>query len=282
MPRFLAFVMALTIFAGCARVPADGAQAGAVRDSPGYVNEREAEMGQQIHQAILSSFRIYSEPRLVRYVKSVGRSLARQARRQDLIYRFTVLYDPRVYATEAPGGFIYLTTGFLNFLQNEAELAALLANEIALLQFQDPRFSRSHRVLGVVAQTGAIVAPFFGSIGVLAATGLVLLNAFRESRIEPPTERFGEADEIALHSMVRAGHDPQAYLDLFGRVMNPDPAWAAYLYDYVASHPVTMDRMQGMAAEFEKLPLVDKSFDVNRNHFLEMTKGVREIYQKQG
>lgn len=252
----------------------------AVSDSfPAFVDQREQEMGKQIHQAIVSSFRVYTEPRVVEYMSDLGHSIAGAAPRRGLNYQFTILYDPRVYATEAPGGYVYVTTGFLNFLQNEAELSALLAQEIALLQFQDRRFSKSKQVLRRVAQGGAVVAPFFGPFGSLAATGLVLLNAFSESREPNPSEKIERADRMALRYLAETGQDPQGHLDLLSRLLNPDPAWVPYLHDYLMSHPVSMERLQRSLREFETLPLEGKSFNVNREHFLEMTHGVREIYQ---
>ena len=236
-------------------------------------------MGRQIHQAIVSSFRVYTEPRVVEYMSGLGRSIAGAAPRRDLNYQFTILYDPRIYATEAPGGYVYVTTGFLNFLQNEAELSALLAQEIALLQFRDRRFSKTKQVLRRVAQGGAVVAPFFGPFGSLAATSLVLLNAFSESREPNPAEKIERADRMALRVLAETGQDPQGHLDLLSRLLNPDPAWAPYLHDYSMSHPVSLERLQRSLREFEALPLEGRSFNVNREHFLEMTHGVREIYQ---
>lgn len=272
--------LGLAFLMGCARMPAgDQGSAAIIPPSPAFVDQREMEMGTQIHQAIVSSFRVYTEPRVVGYVSGLGRSIAGVSHRKDLSYQFTILYDPRVYATEAPGGFVYITTGFLNFLQNEAELAALLAGEVALLQFRDRRFSKSKRALRMAAQGGAVVAPFFGPFGSLAATGLVLLNAFSESREPNLAKKIERADRMALQYLAETGQDPQGHLDLLSRLLNPDPAWRPYLHDYLTSHPVTLDRLERSLGEFEKLPLEGKSFDVNRERYLEMTRGVREIYR---
>lgn len=241
---------------------------------------REIEMGRQIHQAIVSSFRVYTEPRVVGYVTRIGNSIARKANRQDFPYRFTVLYDDRIYATEAPGGFVYVTTGFLNFLQNESELAAVLAHEIGELQYRDPRFSNMRRVSNWAATAGAVVGPLLGPVGMLSATGLVLLNAWGESRIATPEERVLLADREALYYLVKANHDPQGYMDLLSRFLNTRQDWAPYCYDYLSSRPVTLDRYQKVLDEFEKLPLEEKSFSVHRDRFLAITKGVREIYQR--
>lgn len=266
---------------GCARGPGGPEGHARVTDSGrSGADEREVKVGREIHQAIVSSFRVYTEPRLVEYVNGIGQGLARSAERRNFPYQFTVLYDDRAYATEAPGGYVYLTTGFLNYLQNEAELAALLAYEVAGLQFRDPRFSLSQKAMNAVAQTGATIGPLFGQIGMLASTALVLLNAVSESRNDTPKERIPKVDQKALHLMTKAGFDPQGYLDFLGRLLYLSPEWRPYFYDYLTTRPVDLARYQGILEEFEKLPLEDRSFAVHRERYLEMTKGVREIYQR--
>ncbi len=240
---------------------------------------REVETGRQIHQAILSSFHVYTEPRVAGYVSRVGRSLGRVSKRKNLEYRFTILYDSRAYATQAPGGFVYITTGFLNFVQNEAELAAVLAYEVANLQYPDPRFSKSKKAMHGLVQGGAIVAPFFGQIGMLAAAAIILLNAWSESAVPSQKERIEKIDRMAIHYLLLSKHDPQGYLDFLNRLLNMNSEWSPYFYDYLATRPVTADRYQKVLAEFEKMPLEGKSFDVHHARYLEITKGVREIYQ---
>ena len=241
--------------------------------------QHEIDVGRQIHQAITATFRVYTEPRVVGYVNRIGKSLARHAERKNFPYQFTILYDDRVYATEAPGGFVYITTGFLNFIQNEAELAAVLAHEIGELQHQDPELDNSRRLLELLTQTSAVVGGFFGPVGALTAGGFALLNLLNESRAASPEERVRRADRKALHYLVEAGEDPQGYLDLLSRFLNQDPALAPYTDDYLTSHPVTLKRYQEALAEFEKLPLAGRSLTVNRQRYLEMTKGVCEIYR---
>jgi len=281
MRRKISFCLLLILLNGCVRGPASVSERGRVVETQNpWLGRREAEMGRAIHQAIVASFRTYTEPRVVGYVTRIGRSLARAAERRDLLYQFTILYDDRVYATEAPGGYVYLTTGFLNFLQNEAELAAVLAHEIGQLQHRDPSLSVSRRALHLAAQGGAVAAPFFGPFGTIAAGGLILLDALIESRVATAEARMKRADRLALRYLVETGRDPQGYLDLLSRFLHRDPEWTPYCYDYFESRPVTLKRFQEVLAEFEKLPLGGKSFSANRGRYLEMTKGVREIYQR--
>ncbi len=276
--KHIAFALALLILSGCAHDRSKTPSFHSEEESRSF-HSRENELGRQIHQAILTSFRVYSEPRVVGYVTRMGNTLAKKASRKDLHYQFTVLYDDRLYATSAPGGFVYVTTGFINFCRNEAELSAVLAHEIAWLQTPDPRLSKKRKVADILTKTGVVAAPFLGPIGSLAALGLVLTSAFVESKSTIEV-RLQKSDRQALRYMSQTGEDPQGYLDMMGRLLNPSPEWSPYLYDYSQSHPLTMKRFQVAMKEFEKLPIEGKSYSVHRERYMEITRGVREIYQR--
>ena len=70
-------------------------------------------------------------PDLQRYVTDLGRALTRAARRDDLPWRFDVVNSPEVVAFALPGGQVIVTRGLLALLHDEAQLAAVLAHEIA-------------------------------------------------------------------------------------------------------------------------------------------------------
>jgi len=238
----------------------------------------EIEAGRKIHQQIVSTFYVYTEPEMVAYINSIGDSIIANADRQELPYKITLLYDEKIYATSAPGGHVYLTTALINFLDNEAELAAVIAHEIGQLQYRDPRFSKSRRVVNALTEVGAMVAPAFGAVGSIALLGLLLANATLKSQILDAQERLIRADRLAMHYLVDAGYDPQGMLDVIYKFLNADEHWLPYFYDYYQARPITDERFAKVQEEFADLPLEGKSFHTNRNVYLETTKGIREIY----
>ncbi len=274
------FALLLILSLGCAGNPSYPSREKISGNDLSRSDLREIELGNQIHSTITSSFQIYTEPRLVGYINRIGKNIAKTAERQDLTYRFTVLYDDRIYARGAPGGFVYLTTGSLNFIENEAELAAFIAHEIGELQYRDPQLSTSRQNLDRLTQFVAMTGPFFGQIGVLAASSLVLVNAMAESRTLAFDERVQHADRKALGYLIQAGYDPQGYVHLLDRFLKADAEWLPYLYDYLTSRFVTEERYFWVVDEFEQLPLSGKSFSVNRERYLELTKGVRQIFRQ--
>lgn len=273
---FSIFLIAPIIFSGCASTSGAGKNS-----KPGISSSatEEVAMGEKIHAKILNSFHPYTDPRVVDYVNKIGSLLAQHAGRKELPYRFTILYNEKIYATSSPGGFVYLTTGLLNFLRNEAELAAVMAHEIAELQYHDPRLSKSKKVLNALTQSGAIVGPAFGQIGSLAVLGLVLLNAAVEAGQITPEKRLLQSDNRALHYMVGAGYDPQAMIDLLWGFLKADQRIVPYFYDYYQSRPISEARIMNVNQEFQKLPLEGKSFSVRREAYEQAMKGIHQIYQ---
>ncbi|MFH0985943.1 MAG: M48 family metalloprotease [Candidatus Omnitrophota bacterium] len=239
----------------------------------------EQRTGDAIHSEILASFYPYTDPKVVKYVNDLGQSLAAQAQRHDLQYRFTILYSEKIYATSAPGGYVYITTGMLNFLENEAELAAVLAHEIGEQQTVDRRFTKRDDVLSTAVQVGSAVGPMFGPLGSLASLGLVLLQAYNESSFKTPAERLLLSDAWAMKYLLNAGYDPQALMDVQKRFLHAEDKMTPYFYDYYQSRPITEERIKAIEKEFQKLTLGGKSLITDAVEYQTMTRGVREMHR---
>ena len=267
--RIVAIILTMALISGCAH------QSRSIEDASRR-STVETELGEAINRQILESIPVYHNYDLSAYVESIGRKLAQVSKRKDLSYRFVILEDDRMYATYAPGGYVYITTGFFRFLQSEIELAGILAYEVALLQYKDPRLSRAKKALAFVTQTGSQIGPAFGTIGALSVFGLAILTVATTTP-KSLIQRVRAADKRALQYMVASGFDPQGLIDSLGRMMDPESSERAYLYDYLQTHLVTDDRMARLDREFQKLPLFGKQFDAKRNVYLTMTESVRSL-----
>jgi len=91
----------------------------------------EIELGENVMAGVLGAAPLYGNDRIQRYVNQVGRWVASHSERPNLPWRFAVLDSKLPNAGAAPGGQIYITTGLLFRMRNEAELAGALAHEIA-------------------------------------------------------------------------------------------------------------------------------------------------------
>jgi len=254
-----------------------GCQSGGSGKAPSQ--SLEARTGEEIQQEILSKFYVYTEPEVNRYGDHVGHRISQYAKRNHLPYEFTVLYDDRIYASSAPGGKVFLTTGLIAFLENEAELAGVLAHEIGELQYQPPALSPAKKMASQIEQGSAMAAPFFGGIGILAFLGIA--GATAAVTMEKPKEkRVLEADKLALGYMVEAGYDPQGWLDVLYRLIDIPEEKTYLIADFYWSRPITVKRMKRLKVDFRKLSLVGMQFSTDRETFLDRIKPVSELYKK--
>jgi predicted Zn-dependent protease len=276
MQKIMAVLLCFFLASGCART-SEYDRPAAVSGGSHLTDEQKT--GEAIHREILASFYPYTDPKVVRYVDDLGHSLAAQAKRRGLEYRFTILYSEKIYATSAPGGYVYITTGMLNFLENEAELAAVLAHEIGEQQTVDRRFTKRDDMINAAAQAGSAVGPMFGPLGSLASLGLVLLQAYNESSYKTPGERLLESDASAMKYLMNAGYDPQALMDVQEHFLKAGEKMTPYFFDYYQSRPITEERMLALKKEFQKLSLSGKSLITDPVEYREVTRGVREMYK---
>jgi len=239
----------------------------------------ETKAGEEIQSEILSNFHVYTESDVNSYVSRVGQKISRFAKRQKLSYEFTILYDDRIYASSAPGGKVFLTTGLLAYLENEAELAGVLAHEIGELQYLDPALSAPKRMANRVQQGSALAAPFFGGIGVLAFLGISGITAATTME-KPKQKRVCEADKLALSYMVQAGYDPQGWLDFLYRLIDTPEKSTYLIMDYYWGRPISVERIRRLKAVFRRLSLEGESFSTNRTVYLETMKPVSELYKQ--
>lgn len=98
----------------------------------GFTLQEEKEIGFQSAIILTKRYGYYDNAKVNNYVNTVGKAIAEKvSKRPDINYSFYVLDTPEINAFAVPGGFIFITKGALKILSNEAELAGILAHEIA-------------------------------------------------------------------------------------------------------------------------------------------------------
>ncbi len=103
----------------------------AVWDSQNMTEEKEYEIGQRLSSLLLGVRPLLDNNDLQQYVNQVGYHLASHSSRPHLNWRFGIIHSNEINAFAAPGGFVFITSAFVLQLNSEAELAAVLAHEIA-------------------------------------------------------------------------------------------------------------------------------------------------------
>ena len=224
--------------------------------------EDEINLGHGVTAGVLGATKLHADQNLQRYVNRVGKWLAIHCDRADLPWSFGVMDTDTINAFAMPGGAVLVSHGLVKRLQNESELAAVLAHEIAhvvkkhqLNAIQSSMNSDVWAGLGKDAAGQAIGRRGGDAFGLKNAAAGAGLEAVKNGVFLRPLDRGMEyeADRLAVVIAARSGYDPYgmaAVLSMLAQVKG-DGSGAA-IFD---THPAASDRM----AELERfMPTVDR------------------------
>ncbi len=128
---FETFVRDLPANPICARLPGWIDELGAPLPGDPEQDEQERLLGMRLAGLVLADAVLITDEALDAYVNKVGAAVAAASSRYDLQWRFVVFEQARPEAFPAPGGFVFLSSGLLEKLEDEAELAGVLAHQVA-------------------------------------------------------------------------------------------------------------------------------------------------------
>jgi beta-barrel assembly-enhancing protease len=213
-----------------------------------YGLDSEIAMGKQLAQEVERDAKLVDDPIVAEYVSRLGQNLVRNS---DAKVPFTikVLDTEEINAFALPGGFFFVNSGLILKTDTEAELAGVMAHEIAHVA---ARHGTRQVTRGNLMQIGAIVA----SIAVGGWTGYAI-NQASSLAIPLGYLRFSqgfekEADFYGLQYMYKAGYDPLAFVDFFEKIETLEKKKPGSLSKVFSSHPMTDDRIKLSQAEIQK------------------------------
>ena len=181
----------------------------------------------------------------MRYVDSIGQFLAAASHAPRVGYTFTILDSPIVNAFALPGGYVYVTRGLLALADNEAEVAGVLAHEIAHITARHGSKRQSKGTLaglGLTILGAATDNPALVNLGRVGAQAVLSSYSRKEEH---------EADEIGVRYLSRAGFEPRA-MSSFLVKLKRQSEFVASLHgrsprpglDFFATHPRTPERVE--------------------------------------
>jgi predicted Zn-dependent protease len=207
----------------------------------------EIEIGKQVASDVESKEKILKNVTVQSYVNGVGQKIARVCDRTDIEYSFKVIDKDEVNAFACPGGYIYVYTGLLEILDNEAQLAGVLSHEVSHLVARHS-VKKLQNIYGysILAQI-ALGGKAQGAAGeiVNVAAMLVLQGYSRDNEFE--------ADRYGILYAKNAGYNPQGMIQVFEKLKemggNPPPAVLGLL----SSHPPAGERIERGKSEITNI-----------------------------
>ena len=176
--------------------------------------EREIDFGRGVSAKILGKYPILRNERMVRYISQIGTGISAQLGRPELRYFFGILDTDEINAFAAPGGYIFVTRGALKLMRNEAQLAGVLAHELA--HIDQKHIVRKLKLQSTDRSITSGIAQVLGGATLTAKIALERLNdlAFKMLMEEGLSkEDEADADKKALEMLMSTGYDMQSYLE---------------------------------------------------------------------
>jgi predicted Zn-dependent protease len=211
--------------------------------------EKEIALGKQLAQQVEQQSKIVNDPVIAEYVNRIGQNLVRNS---DAKVPFTikVIDGEEVNAFALPGGFFFVYTGLILKADSEAELAGVMAHEIAHVA---ARHGTRSATKGELAQIGMIAASIvipYGWTGYAVQEAASIIIPIGFLTFSRGNER--EADHLGLQYMYKAGYDPTAFVDFFEKIETLEKTKPGAVAKVFSTHPQTDDRIKASQIEIEK------------------------------
>ncbi len=214
--------------------------------------EQEERLGEQQVAELNSELNLVNDPIVVDYIEQLGASLIAALTDDFYEIRFRVIYSDALNAFAIAGGNIYVTTGAILASRNVAELASIMAHEIAHVQSGHIRshFQRFRNSRATAEFTGITLALLTGN-PFLAGAGDVAANLGSSAYIAAHTrEAEREADSLAFQLLVTAGFDPRSQLTLLSRLQVASLERELPM-PFLLSHPLPAERVADTRVRLE-------------------------------
>lgn len=204
--------------------------------------EEEKAIGGSLAIQVVNKFGgIYENPALQKYVATLGRAIADVSDRPDIEYYFAVLNSEHPNAFATPGGYVFISLGLLRLMENESQLAGVLAHEISHITHKHAlkTLEKSNQL----ASFGALAIASFGADPdmfdkVLEQAAEALFTKGLEKGMEY------EADKVGTEYAYRLGYRPDGLKNFLSILKDNLPKEGSAL---TSTHPSPQDRVSKLA-----------------------------------
>ncbi len=236
--------------------------------------EKEEALGRELSLQVEQQAKLIQDPVITEYVNRIGQMLVRHSDAQ-VPFTIKVIDDEQVNAFALPGGFFYVNSGLILAADNEAELAGVMAHEIAHVAARHATRNATKQEIWNLASLPLI---FVGG-PVTAAIRQIASFAVPMSFLKFSRDAEREADFLGLEYQYSAGYDPTAFVDFFEKLEAQNKIKGGVMGRAFSTHPMNDDRIRRAEAELAMLPshddyiLTTSEFDQVKARLLGLTRG---------
>jgi predicted Zn-dependent protease len=257
--RLISVSLAAAVLACAAREPGASLKPGFNM----FSKQQDIQLGQEAAQQVRQQYEVVQNPFLQDYLKKIGNRLAStpEARDSGFPFTFTVVNDNSINAFALPGGPMFVHTGLLKAVDNEAQLAGVMAHEMGHVilrhgtnQATKANFIQLPAVLAsAIVGNGSMLAQL-AQLGIGLGANSVLLRYSRDAE--------SQADAMGTRLMSEAGYNPIEMGRFFEKLESEAGARGP---QFLSDHPNPGNRVKAVEAEIRTLP--QRSYDYQTGEF---------------
>jgi predicted Zn-dependent protease len=248
-----------------------------VRDADNLSQEEEDAIGQAVALRILANYPALNNEAINSYVNAVGQTVVAASPRAESFsgYKFLVLDTQEINAMAAPGGYIFISRGFFEKLQDEDALAAVLAHEVshiskrhALAAIQPSNFADYVAVgssLGAAVDCSSISQQLLTSFTAAAADVYSALAVAGYSK-----DQEYEADREAIKVLESAGYNSEGLKQALLAISDTKLGGG-----WFSTHPSPQSRLTQSTALIRKIDLAELGYEDRKKRFIAVKKYLR-------
>ncbi len=224
--------------------------------------EKEIALGRQLAAEVDREVKMVEDPVINEYVNRVGQNLVRNS---DAKVPFTikVVESDEVNAFALPGGFFYVNSGLILAADDEAELAGVMAHEIAHVTARHGAENQSKATLLNIATIPLIFVAGPAGYGIRQAGSFVIPVTF----LSFSRAAEAEADYLGLQYMYATGYDPTAAVSFFEKLQAKETAKPGTMNKLFRDHPPTGDRIEKEKQNIELILPAREQYVVTTSEF---------------
>jgi predicted Zn-dependent protease len=230
--------------------------------------KREAALGQQMAKELNVHLQFIEDPEINAYVNGLVQNLAIHSDAQ-VPFTVRVVKDDEINAYSLPGGFLYVNTGLIVDVPDEATLAGLLAHEIAHVAARHGTKNLTKRYLFKIA---TLPVALVGGAALTATDVAVPMLMYKFSR---DSER--EADLLGIEYAYAAGFDPQEFVRFFENLNVRSKQKIPFVFQMFATHPVSKDRIRRAQSEIATLLPAKSEYVIDSSAFDQMKQRLSSL-----
>ena len=240
-----------------------------------YSIEKEIGVGKGLAQDIERQAKMVDDPVIGEYVNRVGQNLVRNSDTKMPV-TIKVIDSEEVNAFALPGGFFFVNSGLVMKAESEAELAGVMAHEIAHIA---ARHGTRQATKGQIANYASIPLIFMGGwIGYGVRQGASILIPVGFLQFSRAFE--SEADMLGLQYLYKAGYDPTAFVDFFEKIQSLEKKKPGTMAKIFSSHPPTDDRIKNSQKNIQEMLEAKPEYVVTTSEFNDVKTRLLSLHNR--